>query len=53
MVEERREGRRHYYSLVDAGLARWIVDGLDVLAGHGVNVDRAKIRAARRLWAGE
>ncbi|MEX2481451.1 MAG: metalloregulator ArsR/SmtB family transcription factor [Gammaproteobacteria bacterium] len=51
IVEERRAGRHHYYHLQQPDLAGWIVAGLDFIEGRAPNVDKSKIRAARRLWA--
>lgn len=50
IVEERRDGRRHFYRLVQPDLAEWIVAGLDFIEGRMQAVDRSKIRAAKRLW---
>lgn len=53
IVEERREGRHVYYHLTQPELARWIVDGLDVL-GKLLSPDPAASRAvakAKRLWS--
>ncbi len=51
IVDERPDGRHRYYHLVQPDFALWIVDGLDFIEGRKTNIDRAKIRAARRLWA--
>lgn len=51
-VEERREGRHHFYRLSQPALAPWIIEGLGFLEGRGNAVDSAEIRAARRLWKG-
>ena len=53
IVDERRDGRRHFYHLMQPELAHWIVSGLEFIEGRMANVDRAKIRAARRLWTPE
>ena len=50
IVEERRDGRHHFYRLVQPDLAEWIVDGLAFIEGRISTVDRSKIRAAKRLW---
>ena len=50
IVEERRDGRHHFYRLVQPDLAEWIVDGLTFIEGRISAVDRSKIRAAKRLW---
>lgn len=53
IVEERRDGRHHFYHLTQPDIARWIVDGMRFLEsriGDGAE-NRAAIDAARRLWA--
>ena len=50
IVDERPDGRHRYYHLVQPEFALWIVNGLDFIEGRISNIDRAKIRAARRLW---
>ena len=51
IVEERRDGRRHFYNLSQPQIAEWIVDGLDFVEGRGTAVARSSINAARRLWS--
>lgn len=51
LVAERREGRRHLYSLVQPELADWIVDGLDFLEVRANGPSRSNINAVRRKWA--
>lgn len=55
LVEERRDGRHHYYHLTQPGLARWIVDGMKFLESRVVGDPdgRAAIDVARRLWAAD
>ena len=50
IVEERREGRHHFYRLVQPEFARWIVDGLDFLAARDQTVSASRIDKARELW---
>jgi DNA-binding transcriptional ArsR family regulator len=54
LVDERREGRRHFYHLTQPELARWVLDGLrfiEVRLAEDVSHQR-DLEAARRLWAG-
>ncbi len=34
IVEERREGRHHFYHLIQPEIADWIVEGLDFIEGR-------------------
>ncbi|MCA8888921.1 MAG: helix-turn-helix transcriptional regulator [Parvularculaceae bacterium] len=55
LVEERREGRHHYYQLVNRDVADWLIDGLNLLdqrAAHDASAHRL-IDAAKKLWAAE
>lgn len=49
MVEDRREGRRAVYSLVQPEFAAWILDALAFVEGRNRPVGR-EIEMARRLW---
>lgn len=51
IVDERRDGRRHLYSLLQPEIAEWIVDALDFVEGRGTNIPKAKINTVRRLWS--
>lgn len=51
IVEERREGRHHYYHLVNPQIAGWIVAGLDFVAGRLTGISRTDIRSARQKWS--
>ncbi len=51
VVDERREGRHHYYHLVQPEIAEWIVDGLAFVEGRMNAVSAAEIKTARKLWA--
>ena len=50
IVEERREGRHHFYSLVHPEIAAWIVEGLNFVEGHLSGLSPSDIKTARRLW---
>ncbi|MFZ5617908.1 MAG: ArsR/SmtB family transcription factor [Pseudomonadota bacterium] len=56
ILEERRDGRFHHYSLAERDLANWLLDGVRFLE-HRAQSDIAAqrvIEAAERLWrAGE
>lgn len=51
IVEERREGRRHIYSLLQPEIAVWIVDALDFVEGRGTNIPKSNINSVRRMWS--
>ena len=51
LVEERREGRHHFYHLIQPEIADWIVDGLDFVEGRLGGVPKSTISQARRLWS--
>ena len=51
IVEERRDGRRHFYSLLHPEIAVWIVEGLDFVEGRITGLKPSDIKAARRLWS--
>lgn len=50
VVEERRDGRHHYYHLTQPEIADWITEGLDFIEGRMAGVSRSAIDTARRLW---
>ena len=50
-VEERRDGRHHYYHLTQPEMAEWIIEGLDFIEGRMSGISRSTIKTARRLWA--
>ena len=52
-VEERRDGRHHFYHLTQPEIADWIIDGLDFVEARVGVVPKSKINAARRLWKTE
>lgn len=53
IVEERREGRHHYYRLIQPEIANWIVEGLDFIEGRLTGVDKSAIESARKLWSSQ
>ncbi len=53
IVEERRDGRRHYYHLTQPEIAEWIIEGLDFIEGRMTGVTRSEIRSARQLWSAD
>lgn len=50
VVAERREGRHHFYRLVQPQFAQWIVNGLDFLAARDQTISASRIDQARELW---
>ena len=50
VVQERREGRHHFYQLHQPDIAQWIVTGLDFVEGRMTGVSSHDISAARKLW---
>ncbi|MEM7704692.1 MAG: metalloregulator ArsR/SmtB family transcription factor [Pseudomonadota bacterium] len=50
IVDERREGRHHYYHLVQPEIADWIVNGLAFVEGRMSAISAAEIKSARKLW---
>lgn len=55
IVEERRDGRRHFYHLTDPAIADWILDGMRFLEGRSNAALRAReaVENARRIWSPE
>jgi DNA-binding transcriptional ArsR family regulator len=50
LVEDRREGRNHFYRLTHPGIAAWIVEALEfVEVRHRVS-DSLQINEVRELW---
>lgn len=49
-VAERRDGRRHIYSLVQPFVAQWIVDALTFVEGRQTGPVEANLEEARKLW---
>jgi DNA-binding transcriptional ArsR family regulator len=50
IVEERREGRHHYYHLVQPDIAVWIIEALGFVEGRLSGVSKSAISRARDLW---
>ncbi|MGE0181597.1 MAG: ArsR/SmtB family transcription factor [Parvularculaceae bacterium] len=52
LVEERRDGRHHFYSLADQELAEWILGGVPFIQRRVANDIAAQeyIATADRLW---
>ena len=53
IVEERREGRHHYYHLIQPGIANWIVEALSFVEGRISGVSKSAISRARDLWTSD
>jgi DNA-binding transcriptional ArsR family regulator len=53
IVEERREGRHHYYHLLQPEIADWIIAGLAFVEGRLTAVSKSTISKARELWSEE
>jgi DNA-binding transcriptional ArsR family regulator len=51
MVEERREGRHHFYRLIQPEIARWIAEGLTFVEGRLGGISKSAIEAAREMWS--
>jgi len=53
IVEERRDGRHHYYSLPQPEIADWIIAGLTFVEGRLNGISKAAISTARELWSAD
>lgn len=51
IVEERRDGRRHFYSLLQPEIALWILNALDFVEGRGTTIPKSKLNTVRRMWS--
>ena len=51
IVEERRDGRHHYYHLTQPEIANWIIEGLNFVEGRMTGVSKSAIKSARQLWS--
>jgi DNA-binding transcriptional ArsR family regulator len=51
IVEERRDGRHHYYHLIQPEIADWIVAGANFIEGRMTGVSQSEINSARQLWS--
>ena len=52
-VNDRREGRRHFYRLTQPQLADWVMDGLDFIEGRLSEVSKSTISSARQRWSAQ
>ena len=52
-VNDRREGRRHFYRLTQPQLADWVMDGLDFIEGRLSEVSKSAISSARNRWSAQ
>ena len=53
IVEERRDGRHHYYHLIQPEIASWIIEGLEFVEGRMGGLSKSAINSARKLWSQE
>ncbi|MGV6820660.1 MAG: ArsR/SmtB family transcription factor [Parvularcula sp.] len=53
IVEERRDGRHHFYHLAQPEIANWIVEGLRFVEGRLSSLPASAIEEARQLWMPE
>ncbi|MEE4289950.1 MAG: metalloregulator ArsR/SmtB family transcription factor [Erythrobacter sp.] len=53
LVEERREGRSHFYRLTQPAIAAWILEALEFLEIRSPLDDGAHIHRVRELWAAD
>jgi DNA-binding transcriptional ArsR family regulator len=51
IVEERRDGRHHFYHLTQPEIADWIIDGLNFLEVRMLGISKATISKARKKWS--
>lgn len=51
LIDESREGRRHFYKLRQPEIAEWILDGLTFITQPMRDVTASDIRTARDLWS--
>lgn len=51
LVDERREGRRHFYTLAYPELASWVTSGIDILEAKPNSLNAKEIHEARELWS--
>lgn len=50
IVEERREGRHHYYQLMQPEMANWIIEALSFVEARATVISKSSISNARDLW---
>lgn len=53
IVEERRDGRHHFYHLNQPEIASWIIEGLEFIEGRLTGVSKSAINSARKLWSSQ
>ena len=53
LVEERRDGRHHFYHLNQPEIASWIIEGLEFIEGRLTGVSKSAINSARKLWSSQ
>lgn len=53
IVEERRDGRHHYYRLSQPEIANWIIEGLAFVEGRLSGIKKSVISTARDLWSAD
>ena len=53
IVEERRDGRQHFYHLIQPEIAAWIVEGLAFVEGRLTGISKSEIKTVRKLWSGQ
>jgi DNA-binding transcriptional ArsR family regulator len=51
IVEERRDGRQHFYHLIQPEIAAWIVEGLAFVEGRLTGISKSEIKTVRKLWS--
>ena len=53
IVEDRREGRNHFYRLTRPGIAAWLVEALEFVEVRNRLVEGADIEKVRALWTAD
>jgi DNA-binding transcriptional ArsR family regulator len=53
IVEERRDGRHHYYHLTQPDIADWIIEGLNFVEGRMAGPNKSMITKAKKQWLAE
>lgn len=51
MVDDRRDGRHHFYHLVQPQMAGWMTQGLRFIEGRAQIISQSAIESARELWS--
>ena len=52
-VDQRRDGRRHFYRLKQPQFADWVMHGLDFIEGRLNKVSESTISSARERWSSQ